>query len=291
VKSSAIKKNAPVAEARPDVYSYEDYKMFLRDYLHYLKESDSGFSMRKIALQSKTSVGYLPTILNTDQDITEKAVEKLVPHLQLDREESSYFKILCSINASTPQEERIEALKKLQRFSKYSRLNPNQSLVTQYLSKWYYVAIREMANNPEFKMDAGWVQSQLNYSVPIADVSRALEFLFRNNLIKIETNGKFKATDERVVGEGNIFRFILTHFHKQVFELALKAIDITDRQFRSIRGHTMSLNKENYRTARTIMDKALEDIAALPETPAKDNSVYHFLFTGFPMSKVKKEDE
>ncbi|HEX4925931.1 MAG TPA: TIGR02147 family protein, partial [Bdellovibrionales bacterium] len=101
----AFKKSDGQEHARPDIFVYKDYKTFLRDYLHYLKLSDAGFSIRKLAVAAGVSIGYVTTILKPDHDVTPKSVEKLLPHLRLDRAESAYFRILSSITSSSTQDE------------------------------------------------------------------------------------------------------------------------------------------------------------------------------------------
>ncbi|MEQ1875916.1 MAG: TIGR02147 family protein [Bdellovibrionia bacterium] len=282
-----ITKNPNTDQNRPEIYAYQDYKVFLRDLFHFMKISDVGFSLRRLATKAEISVGYLPTLMNTRRDITPKIIEKLLPHLGLDRTESAYFRILCTITESSTQEERIEALKKLQRFEKYSTLNPNEVLVSNYFSKWYYVVIREMANEPGFKPDPIWVQERLAFAVPLAEVAKTLEFLFKNQLIKFNPNGSFSSSGGHVACQGRIFRFILTHYYKQTFELAATAIDTVEREHRNMRSQTACLSPGQFQQAKKIMDQALEEIIKISGNHQPESSVYHFSSFAFPVSKPK----
>jgi uncharacterized protein (TIGR02147 family) len=289
--AGAFKNNLATESERPQIFIYKNYKDFLRDYLHYLKLTDPNYSTRKFAHDAKISLGYLSTILNSEQHITQKAVEKILPCLKLTKIEASYFKILCTISESSSQDDRMKAVAKLKRFGKFTALNPEESLVSEYMSKWYYVAIREMANQPGFQANAIWIQEQLNFHVPVPEIAKALEFLIMNKLIRFKPDGGFEASGDRVKCEGNLFRFILTHFYKQVFDLAVDAIDNINRDERNIRGHTMCLTKSNYAKAKAAMDNALEEIAKLKNDPAEGSATYQFLLLGFPFVKVRQDGE
>ncbi|HEX4925309.1 MAG TPA: DUF4423 domain-containing protein, partial [Bdellovibrionales bacterium] len=165
------------------------------------------------------------------------------------------------------------------------------ALVTNYFSKWYHVAIREMANQPGFKLDSSWIQARLNFTVPISEISKAIEFLMQNKLIRVKPDGTFTAGDERLTCDGEVYRFVLTHFYKQSFELAGQSIDNTERQNRKMRSHTVSLSPEQFQKARDIVDRAVDELARLSDQPADGSSVYQFLLLGFPLSNGRTGGE
>jgi uncharacterized protein (TIGR02147 family) len=276
---------------RPDIFVYTEYKTFLRDYLHFFKLTDADFSIRKLALEAGVSVGYISTMMKPEHDLTSKAVEKLVPCLRLSRAEASYFRILASVTANSTQEEKLWALKRLNKFKKFAKLNPEESLVTNYFSKWYHIAIREMANQKGFKLDPIWIQARLNFTVPLAEISKAVEFLMQHKLIRVKPDGTFESSEERVKCGGDIYRFILTHFYKQSFELAGESIDTVPRERRNLRSHTVNLAPERFEAAREIMDRALSELVALSDDPSEDSSVYQFLLLGFPFTSPVKDNK
>ena len=289
--SNAIKFPQSGEYERPHIFAYQDYKAFLRDYFHYMKIGDPDFSTRSLAARAKISNGYISTVLNSKQEITGKALAKIIPHLKLDATETSYLKLLCKLSMSATQEERIEAVRKMQNYKEFAKVNPQEALVLNYFTKWYYIAIREMANLPDFQINAKWIHEKLNFAVPISEVSKALEFLIQNQLIRIRPDGSFASGEGRIECEGNIYRFILTHFHKQFFELAAQSIDNTSRDLRSIKSHTIALTAEQYQEAKKLMDAALEGIAKLVKSKDERGTIHHFMFLGFPLTKPDNESD
>jgi uncharacterized protein (TIGR02147 family) len=272
---------------RPDVFSYQDYKHFLRDYFHYRKLKDPEFSTRALATAAQISNGYLSTILNTSQQITEKALNKILPELGLLQTEESYLRLLCRISQVADHQDRADAVRKIKRYKKFAKLNPKESLVLNYFSKWYTPAIREMASLPEFQPNPKWIQENLSFMVPLSEIAKALEFLFEHKLIRFRADGRFESSGERIECEGNIHRLVLTQAYQQIFDLAGDSIDNIEREKRNLRAHMVSLSDESFAKARTIMDDALESIAKL-DTQGAAEQTYQFLLLGFPLSNVKR---
>jgi uncharacterized protein (TIGR02147 family) len=255
-----------------------------------MKCSDPEFSTRTLAAQAQISNGYISTILNTTQDISERAIEKIMPYLGLSETEAQCFRLLCKVTDSVDSDERIASLEKLQKYRRYSSLNPQETKVFNYFTKWYFIAIREMANMSSFRPDPKWIHEQLNFAVPLSEVVEALRFLIENRLIVFNNNGSFASAPDRIECDGKIYRFILTHYHKQFFELAVRSIDNTERENRNILGHTVCMSDEQFREAKQVLDDALEKIAAITnqETEAS-KTVYHFNLVAFPLTKARGE--
>ncbi len=273
-----------VAPEGPDIFTYSEYRTFLKDLFASLKKSEKGFSIRKIANKAGISIGYISNIINANQSISDKVFEKLLPHLPLSLAERSYLKLLCTINDSENQVERLDALKRLQKFKTYQKINQRATTVFNYFTRWYCVAIRELAGIEGFQADPAWIQSHLCFHVSQIEIKKALQFLLENDLISKREDGTYQSTEQRIVCEGEAFSIALTQFHKQVFQLATEAIDKIPKEERNIRGHTFSISQENFGKMKGILDEALEKMAQLSSEDKKPDSVYHFSFIGFPMT-------
>jgi uncharacterized protein (TIGR02147 family) len=275
---------------RPDIFGYRDYRRFLKDLFSYLKKREDGFSIRKLAEQAEISIGYISTVVNSAQPISEKALEKILPHLAMSPAERSFFKLLCIISDSKSQEERMEAVRRLQKFRYYKEMNTQDAKVFRYFTKWYYVAINELANVKDFRPDSLWVQGRLRFFVPLQEIDKALEFLFENKMISMQPDGTYKASAERIVSEGDVFSISLAQFHKQIFELSAAAIEKVPKAERSIKGHTFPISKEKFEEVKKILDEALEKVAQLSEADPNPTAVYHCSFIGIPITRPSGEE-
>ena len=146
---------------RPDIFQHHDIREFLQEHFAYLKMQDPQFSLRNLAVRAGLSVGILPDIMSRKVTLTAKALEKIVPFLEIPKNEIVFLNWLRELSEGHTHEERAHAYKNIRRHGRYSHAQKKELESYQYLSKWYYPVIREMANWPDFQLEAKWVRARL----------------------------------------------------------------------------------------------------------------------------------
>lgn len=275
---------------RPDIFSYTDHQTFLRDWLNYKKSSQSRFSMRELARLAGLASGYLPMVMSGKRPLTESALTKISPHLGLSSAEQSYLSNLVKLGATHSNDVHVSVLDKMNRFQQFQKQNPKEAEAYQYLTKWYHVAIREMATLPDFKADPLWVQQRLQYAVPLNEIRNAIEFLIEKEFLRLKPDGSVEPPLKTIECDDDVYRVALTKFHREILKLAAQSIEKTPKSQRKIMGHTCSLSPENYRKAENIVQEAIAKIRELGQTDSAPDSVYHLELALFPLS-LKPEDE
>ncbi|MCM2276450.1 MAG: TIGR02147 family protein [Oligoflexia bacterium] len=269
---------------RPDIFRYHDYREFLKDWFDFLKKMQPGFSLRMLAQQAELASGYLPMVLSGKRPLSAKALAKLALVLGFPKAERSYLEALVSLGTSDSQDARLEALERMKRFQSYRKLNPKEIEVYQYLTRWHYVAIREMAALPEFKADAAWIRERLKGRVSLKEIKEALEFLVQNGYLELRADGSVTPPDKNLDCLGGVYRVALAEFHREMFQLASDSIESTPSAERSIQGHTFALDEKGFDRAREILNEALSKIRALEEEGSGTDTVYHAELALFPLT-------
>jgi uncharacterized protein (TIGR02147 family) len=274
---------------RPDPFTYHDLVIYLKDVIEYKRESDANFSIREFARASGVANGYISNILKGTRKLSTKGLQKLLPVLDVTKLEEKYLFTLCRSQASTSTEDKVEALRALTRFKQFRNLNKKEAEVFRYFTNWYYPVIRELSALPAFELKAEWIQQKLKYSVSLVDIERALEFLQSTGMIEVSPDGKVGKPDKLIEARGEVMRPALMRFHGQMFDLAKLSMEKTPRELRNISGQTMPIPLDKFQDAAAIMDKALDDIAALTTNTATNDAVYHFAVVAFPLTKLMKK--
>ena len=205
--------------------------------------------------------------------------------------EQQFFKCIHSLGTTTSQNERIECLNQMKRYSAYREHYPNESEVYRYLTKWYYYTIRELAADPEFKLDAEWVQGRLREHVPLAEVKDALDFLLENKYIIQEAAGLVTPPEKHLTCEGGIYKVALTEYHRQLLELSEKSITNAKSTERHLMGHTFAISEKKFEKIRELIKDVVSKIQTLTDEPDSDprDSVYHLEMALFPLTLSKEK--
>lgn len=273
-----------IDSSRPDIFRYHDYREFLRDWFNFLKVTKPGFSLRSLARESGLASGYLPMVLAGSRNLSAKALEKCSRYLGLSPRERNYLDLLRTLGDSDSPEARKEAFEKIQRYRTYQQVNPREIEVYRYLTRWFYVAIREMALLPGFRPDARWIQARLRGKVSLKDVQQALDFLISSGFMTVQPDGSVTVPQKDMQCIGGVFKLALGNFHSEMLGLAIDSISSTPRDRRSVTGHTMAISEKNYQKVVKILESALKQIAELEETDDSNNEVYHIALAAFPLS-------
>lgn len=273
---------------KPDIYRYHDYRKFLKDHLEYLKTTQ-GFSVRRLAKDANIAVGYLPMVLSGARRMTIKTLFRIKKPLHLTNHEGEFLELLVRVADSDLQEARLLALKKIQRFREYRKLNPKEFEAYRYLTHWYYVAIREMVNLKGFQPDPLWLKDRLKGRVPLSEVTKALNFLKEHGFIEISPEGRTKLPQKNVECVGGVYQIALSQFHREMLRLASESLNETTYEERTVMGHTLSIPAQSYLKISKILEEALDRVADLEKTEEPKEMTYQVTVSAFPLSKEKEE--
>nr|BFD61125.1 hypothetical protein CKG001_32320 [Bdellovibrio sp. CKG001]BFD64588.1 hypothetical protein BdHM001_32690 [Bdellovibrio sp. HM001] len=277
---------------RPLIQEYHDYLEFLKDWVEYLKDREKGFSLRQVAKEAGMASGYLPMCFARKRKLSRRALAKLKPHLKMTPKEERYLDLLQVIAESEDPKERVQALTGLQKLRDYKESNRHELEVHQYLSKWYFVAIRELVNLPEFSADPVWIQQKLRGRVSQKEVEDALDFLLKFGFVDKDSDGKYKVIQKQLDCHEGVFKISLGEFHRQMLDWAKTSIEEVPRAERLLLGHTAALTKGQFEAVQTILRDAL---ASLEKVDAADadptGEVYHIELAAFPLTKKVAEDD
>ncbi len=272
-------------EQRPLIFLYHDYRAFLKIWIDYLRKLEANFSLRLLSRLAKLSPGYLPLVLAGSRSLSKKNLDKLLPFLHLSANEKSYLKLLLVLDEAKTHNERVTALKQLQRYHSYQNHNLKELESYQYLSKWYFVAIRELAATSGFKADVKWIQKRLVVHVAAAEIEKALKFLVEFGFLKIDKNGKACLINKNVDCLGGVYQLALADYHRIMLAMAADSIDHTEKDLRQITGYTLAITKDNIEAVKKILADAQQKIAELESAQKTADGVYHVGMAFFPLTK------
>lgn len=285
-----MKAIAKSSTPRPDITKCHDYFAFLKDWTEYMKSARPGFSLRTLARDAGLAVGYLPMVFSGQRRLSEKAFEKILPHLGLSAVERRVLEKLRVIGESENVERREQALRELQRSARYREDNPQEWEVHRYLSHWLHVAIRELAQLTEFREDPAWIQERLRGKFSRAEIEKALQFLEGAGFLQRTKDG-LRGHKKVLQCEDGIFKMSLGGFHRQMLEEASKSIEDVARADRLLMGHTKAMSREQFERLKEKITQFVREIENEPLVVANSPAeVYHIEVATFPLTKAAAKE-
>jgi uncharacterized protein (TIGR02147 family) len=269
---------------RPDIFEYLNHHSFLKDWIMYLKE-EKQIGLRTLAASSGVSVSALSLCLSQDRSWTIKSLGKLIPHLELRKNEQEALRLLFIIGTTDDPMERLSSFDELRRITGFSEKQRDSSKMYLYLKHWLNVTIRELVQLDDFKPEVKWIRSRLRFMPTEAEVERSLKFLIKEKYIESNSDGRWIISEQHLDCQEGIFRLSLSEYHRQILELAQRSIEEIPRDLRLILGHTAALNGEIKKQAEDILKRALSEIEKLEKTAVNPDELYQIELVMMPLSK------
>lgn len=265
------------------VYRYHDYRRYFSDVIKANKAQ--GLTLRKFAQLLKISPAYLSQVISGKKDFSTDLLSKFKTSLRLDKNEMSHLIELLSLSRSENQKEKIDIFNKIVKDKKYQNSNPDELEAYSYLSHWYFVALKEyLAIVGNDLKSYQQIKSDFIYKIKDSEIKKAIKFLVEENFIEFDADGNLKVIKSQVDCYSDIYRLSLSHFHKQMFNLAIEAIHFTARDKRLILGNTVSLSKEGFKKVNEIIETAHHKIAEIEQQDKNKANVYHVGLAFFPLT-------
>lgn len=272
-----------------NIFTYTNYRDFLKDYYDSSKENNKNFSYRYFAKKAGfTSSNFLYLVIHGKRNLTKDYVPKFASAMGLSKLEQRYFEALTSFNqAKSPEAKRyyLELLYNLKRNQTGKLLNDQQY---EYISNWYYPVIREMVLLPSFKENPTWIRKELGGRVSTRQIRDALETLIRLDLVRRNEEERLVQTDQHVVTEEEVMHAAAHSFHQQMLSLAKEVLKTVAGDEREISGVTMALSPKQFKEIKRMIhefeDKILNYLSTDPDMPEK---VYQINMQLFPVTGQK----
>ena len=275
-----------------EIYGYCDHRLFLESTYCAKKKANTSWSYsvwaKQLGLKTKST---LIMVLKGQRLPSEDLTEKLAKYLKLSKKEEEYFFDLVHL-AKCRSNKRL-SVTLLEKISKSHRGVDSTFLDSgafSSISCWYYYAIREMVQLPDFKYDVNWITNKLQYKVSTTEVRHAVKTLLRLKLLRQDHQGNLKIAQANINTSSDVADEGLKRFHEGILEKARAAVRTSEPKQRQISGTTFVMNRENMFKAKEMLRKFQDDFTDLFESKT-GNSVFHFELALFPLTKPHGEKD
>lgn len=210
-------------KGRIEIVKYTDYVPYIADLIQYKREVGR-FSFRAFCRKSGfKSPTYLKWVIEGVRPIALRSVHKFIAGLSLDKREAQYFTMMVNYKETKdPQMKRFYYEQMLAWQKRHIGTLPKDAY--EYLSHWYYIAIRELIASNDFKNDPRWIRDRLGGNLTLWDIKNGLGTLERLKLIKRDSKGRWQQTSKDLHTEATVKSLAAYSYHTEMLDLAEQAL-------------------------------------------------------------------
>lgn len=275
-------------EKKLNIYTFTDYREFLREICKYLKDENKKYSHRFIAKEiGASSSGWFSDIISGRINCTDKFIYKLAQFLKMTDKEKEYFELLVKYNQAGTIEEKENFFKKLQLFSDmHSKVIFADNFA--FYRKWFIPAIRELLIYYNFNDDYKSLAAQLNPSITVKEAKDAIDILLSTKMIYKNVSGFYKPRDTIVIKDTSPSITWATYMSENIL-LAKDAIFNVPKCDRDISAITIGLSGESFEIACQKIKELRKYVLSLSENDKHVNTIYQVNFQLFPLTQSSKD--
>lgn len=274
---------------KPSIFEYHDYRLYLKDLRNYLRALDKKYSLRYFArVAGFKTHSFLKEVIEGRSKLSEESVEKFAKAFQLSKQEFDFFKSLVHLNQAETSEKKQAYAKEIIQFQAYRKIHPLREAQLRYLTKWYYIVIRELVLIPDFKEDFDWIAAKTLPPITPKEAKEAVEELIQLGLLMRDSDNRLSQTNQFVGTPDEVFSTLVAEFHRQAMKRAADSIDLVAREYRDISSVTFRVSNE---TAKKLKEKIQKFRMELIEEAARNLSpegLYQLNLQLFPVTQYEE---
>jgi len=279
---------------KPNIFDYNDYRIYLKDRYNYLHNQDKKFSKSYICkeLGLPNSRSYFQDVLN-GKYVSPLKVPLFIRVFNLDEKEAHFFRALVNYNQAVDDPQERESL-----FEQLIALNqtPKSTISSKeyaYYKDWYNSVVRAVLNIVDFKSEGNYLKlaRQVFPAITEAQAHSSVNLLLELGLIKENGSGFLKPT-EKVISTGAYAQNeVIKQYQLKSLAISREAILKNQKEPQRVITKTISVSKEGYQRVLKNIEKCNSEINSIvhkDEDPA--DRVYQLNIVLFPHSKRAKND-
>jgi uncharacterized protein (TIGR02147 family) len=276
-----------------NIFEYQNYRLYLKDYYHEQKNTKKFFSYRYFSNKAGINASaFLYYVIEGKRNLTKSSIEKISLTIGHSKEEKEYFENLVFFNQAKTIAEKTMYYSRIVECRKPLDIKTLDKDQYEYYSTWYHSIMREVACMVDFKDDFGLVSSYLVPPISAKEAQASIALLERIGLLERDENGLYHQTDAVIgVKPHGKDAFIIEKFQLEMLDLSRKSFDTVPRAERLSASTTFSISKntfELFKMKTREFRKELLEIAKLDNNPDR---VYQFTFNLFPATRSTDDNK
>lgn len=270
---------------RINVFDFVDFRDFLRGYYEREKLVDRSFSYRVFSKRcSFASPNFLKLVIEGKRNLGADSVLRFAKAMGLEEEEQKFFEDLVGFGQAETAADKAKHFEKVAASRRFRAARKIDGPLFEYLSHWYYPAIRELASRKDFRAEAGWISKILRPNVPEKEVEKALDVLFRLGLLVKESGGGVSRGDPSLTTGHQVQAVGVVAFHREMLSRASAAIELIPREERDVSALTVCIRAATVTELKQRIQRFRTELLERCDADDEGEVVYQINLQLFPLS-------
>lgn len=268
------------------IFEYNNYRLFLKDYFNEKKKKTGYFTHRYFAKKAGfSSPVFIKLVIDAKANLSKKSVKKLILAMELTDIQAGYFEALVNFNQAKTHQIKQKYFTILRATNKDHSVHVLDTDQYDFYSNWHNSAIRELAPAIGFKDNFAELGKLVNPRLKAKEVKAAIRLLEKTNLLRKKEDGTYQQTAKLISTGSEVVSLAVRDLHRQMAQLAVQAIENVPKDERDISGLTVGVSQNGFEKIKDELKKAREKIMSIVAEDEPVEKACRVNFQLFPLSK------
>lgn len=277
----------------PSIFTYLDYRAYLKDRYTYLKTQNSKYSYRYIAKKAGfSSSSSLKLVMDGKRNLSESSIDAFATALKIEGVERKFFTILVKFNQAKLEQDKSLYLEKLSTLRKAASIRVLGKESNDYLSNLVALVVREMAALPSFEPDPEKIHTKLINRVTIQEVRSAIDLLVSQGLIQKNLSGQLKQQKSQMTTPPEVDCSQLYRLYFKLLSTAQDTLEDVPSHLRDFSALIAPMNRAQIKKLKEMIYDFRQQILNFINTSDRTQpfeEVYSLNLNLFPLTKMTFE--
>jgi uncharacterized protein (TIGR02147 family) len=271
-----------------NIFEYQNYRTYLRDYYNDQKAAKKYFSYRYFSKKAGINASaFLYYVIENKRNLTKNSILKISQAIGHNHEEAQYFENLVFFNQASTITEKTKFYNEIIETRKPVDIKQIDKERYEYFSCWYNCVIREVVTFVDFNNDFKQLGSMLVPPISSEQALSSVRLLEKLGFIEKDDNGLYHQTDSLIsVKPENPDAFLIEKFQTDMLQLAIKAYDAWPKADRMSSSTTLSISRPTFELIKNKTREFRKEILELARLDDSMEQVFQLTMNMFPVSNI-----
>jgi len=272
-------------ETPNNIFRYDDYRKFLKDYFEEQKKIRKVFTQRFFAQKAGfNSHSFCPLVIKGKRKLTAESKEKIICAIPLKADAAEYFRILVKYNHAATAEEKQEyfnRLNVLREKTKFSRLD---KIAYPFFDKWYYPVVRAVAAYSDWGGDFRKLAKMVLPPISVEQARAAVEALVGAGMLIPEGASQYRVHANKLTTE-DIPSIVRNKNRRELLQQCIYNTELLPPEKRYLAYSTLATSEKTFKKIQEYLDSVRKNVIDMVMADENNEVVYELVFNVVPFSE------
>jgi uncharacterized protein (TIGR02147 family) len=269
----------------PNIYTFNDFRAYLRDYFSWRCHMQQSYSHRIMAKElGFPSPNYIKLVMDGQRNIGLRSIDRLMNGLKLSDKEQEYFSNLVLFSQAKTNGEKNYYYCLMTSIRSPLNTTTITTETYRYYNEWYHCVVRELIIREKLPVDASAIAKKIKPHVTASQVKKSIDLLLELGFIIAHEDGSYSQASQEHATDPDVVSVGIRNYNIKMIDIAKECIDSAPLDQIVTSSRTLSISTDAMIHIKQRIKEFENEIFQIAQESIGSKHVYQVNFQLFPLT-------